>query len=64
MNLKQKFFSLLYLYEFIRYFKKDSRITKGSELEVLFSFLDSATTFGKPIVLFSIFAKMDCILVH
>lgn len=64
MNLKQKFFSLLYLYEFIRYFKKDSRITKGIELEVLFSFLDSATTFGKPIVLFSIFAKMDCILVH
>ena len=64
MNLTQKFFSLLYLYEFIRYFKKDSRITKGSELEVLFSFLDSATTFGKPIVLFSIFAKMDCILVH
>lgn len=64
MNLKQNFFSLLYLYEFIRYFKKDSRITKGIELEVLFSFLDSATTFGKPIVLFSIFAKMDCILVH
>lgn len=64
MNLTQKFFSLLYLYEFIRYFKKDSRITKGIELEVLFSFLDSATTFGKPIVLFSIFAKMDCILVH
>lgn len=64
MNLTQKFFSLLYLYEFIQYFKKDSRITKGIELEVLFSFLDSATTLGKPIVLFSIFAKMDCILVH
>ena len=64
MNLKQKFFSLLYLYEFIQYFKKDSRITKGIELEVLFSFLDSATTLGKPIVLCSIFAKMDCILVH
>lgn len=64
MNLTQKFFSLLYLYEFIRYFKKDFLITKGIELEVLFSFLDSATTFGKPIVLFSIFAKMDCILVH
>ena len=64
MNLTQKFFSLLYFYEFIRYFKKDSRITKGIELEVLFSFLDSATTFGTPIVLSSIFAKMDCILVH
>lgn len=64
MNLKQKFFSLLYLYEFIRYFKKDSRITKRIELEVLFSFLDSVTTFGKPIVLCSIFAKMDRILVH
>ena len=60
MNLTQKFFSLLYLYEFIQYFRKDFLITKRIELEVLSSFLDSVTTFGKTIVLYSIFAKMDC----